>query len=79
MVDVASENSLIVELYGIGQGSLDGLNMIEQPSRVRVLLTEISHEDRVTNFKASDLDVIHLTRLSLSNSLGQIRPHCIQQ
>ena len=76
---MAPDESLIMELHGIGHGSSDGLNMTEQPFRVRVLLAEISHKDRVTNFKASDLDMILLTRLSLSNSLGQIRPHCIQQ
>ena len=69
MIDVTSDDSLIVELDGIGHGSSDDFNMTEQPFRVRMLLTEIAYKDRVTNFKTSDLDMIILTRLSLSNSL----------
>ena len=77
MVDVASDDSLVVELDGIGHGSTDGLDMAEQPLRVRMLLTEISDKNRVTNFKTSDLCMIILTRLALSDSLGKIRPHGI--
>ena len=69
MIDVASDDSLIVELDGIGHGSTDGLDTAEQPFRVGMLLTEISYKDRVTIFKTSDLDMITLTRLSLLNSL----------
>ena len=69
VIDVASDDSFIVELYSIGHGFLDGLDMAKQPFRVRVLLTEIAYKDRVTNFKTSYLNMIILTRLSLSNSL----------
>ena len=68
MIDVAADDSLIVELHCVGHGSSDILDVTEQPFRVRVLLTEIAYKDRVTNFKTPDLDMILLTRLSLSNS-----------
>ena len=77
VVDVASEDSLVVELDSRGHGSMDGLDMPKQPLRVRMLLTEISDKDRVTNFKTSDLCMIILTRLALSDSLGKVRPHGI--
>ena len=69
MVNVTTDDSLIVELDGVGHGSTNVLDMTEQPSWVRMLLTEISNKNRVTNFKTSDLCVILLTGLSLSNSL----------
>ena len=69
MVDVATDDSLIVELDGIGHRSMNVLDITEQPSWVRMLLTEISNKDRVTNFETSDLCMILLTGLSVSNSL----------
>ena len=69
MVDVATDDSFIAELDGVRHGSTNVLDMTKQPLRVRVLLTEIAYKDRVTNFKTSDLNMIILTRLSLSNSL----------
>ena len=42
VIDVALDKSLIVELYGIGHESADGLDMTEQLFRVRMLLTEIA-------------------------------------
>ena len=71
---MTADDSLVVELDGIGHGSMDSLNMAKQPLWVRMLLTEILEEDRVTNFETSDLCVIILTRLVLSDSLGKIRP-----
>ena len=69
VINVVVDDSLIVELDGVGHRSSDGLDMTKQLFRVRMLLTEIACKDRVTNFKTSDLDMIILTHLSLSNSL----------
>ena len=76
MVDMASDDS-IVELDGIGHGSMDVLDMPQQPLWVRMLLTEISDKDRVTNLKTLDPCTITPTRLALSDSLGKIWPHGI--
>ena len=69
MVDVATDDSLVVELDGVGRGSTNILDMTKQPSWMRMLLTKVSDKDRVTNLETSDLCRILLTSLSLTNSL----------
>ena len=49
----------------------------KQPFRVRVLLTEITHKHRVTNIKLSNLNMLLMRLLTLSNSLGQTGSHNI--
>ena len=73
------DNSMVVQLNGVGHGSTNVLNLTQQLFWVRMLLAEIAHKHRVTDFKISDLSMIILTRLSLLNNLGEIGSDSILQ
>lgn len=83
VVDVSTDDTLIVKLNGIGDGSTNIMDLTNQPLRIRVLLAEISDKYRVSNFKPSHSGVaivlLLLRFLMLSECFGQVGSHDVKQ
>ena len=83
VVDVSTDDTLIVKLDGIGDGSTNVMDLTNQPLRIRVLLAEIPDKYRVSNLKPSHSGMVVmlllLRLLMLSDSLGQVGSHDVKQ
>ena len=82
MTDVVlllTDDSMVVQLNSVGQGSKNVTDLTKQPFQMRVLWDEILHKHWISNLKTSLFGTIIMTLflryLLLLNLLGQIRSH----